>query len=214
MNLDNPISKLALILTTIISLFIASPIHASDFGVMGETYPIIEIDFLDFIHARIETMQKNGQWQTVQNRVRADAVQYRDRPKSIENVTRATENKNWKYDPSILLNHNVLTHDGKLIALAGTRINPLEFVPLSKTLIFYNGDDQAQVHWVMELDKKLKGRDKLILVSGSVLTQEQQFKRPIYFDQEGKLTTRFGITHVPASVSQEGLVLRINEAKL
>lgn len=83
---------------------------------------------------------------------------------------------------------------------------------LSKALIFYDGDDENQVHWVLERDNKLKGHDKLILVNGSVLSQEKIFKKSIYFDQAGKLTSRFEIKHVPALVKQEGTKLNIMEA--
>ena len=48
-------------------------------------------------------------------------------------------------------------------------------------------------------------------MNGSVLDAEKQMQQPIYFDQAGKLTTRFGITHVPAVVMQEGLYLKITE---
>jgi conjugal transfer pilus assembly protein TraW len=36
----------------------------------------------------------------------------------------------------------------------------------------------------------------------------------VYFDQQGVLTTKFGITQVPALVSQEGMRLRIDEFKV
>lgn len=206
--------KPRLILIAILCGLITGNIYAKDCGVMGETYPIKEIDFLDFIQSRIEAMQKNGQWQSLQNRVQQNAIHYRDRPMKVAGISRARETKNWKFDPSIVLDHDVTTSDGKIIAIAGTHVNPLRYITLSKTLIFYNGDDKEQVKWVIEKDKKLKGRDKLVLVNGSVLLQEKQFRKPIYFDQSGTLTSRFGITHVPAYVTQEGLVLRITEVKL
>jgi len=189
-------------------------IYAKDCGVMGETYTIIETDFLEFIQSRIESMQQNGKWQQVQVNMQQHAIQYRDRPHAVKNISRAEEVKSWKFDPSIVLDHDLTTHEGKLIARAGTRINPLEYMSLSKTLIFFDGDDETQVKWVIELDKKLKGRDKLILVNGSVINQEKKFSQSIYFDQSGTLTLRFGITHVPATVTQNGLRLRITETRL
>jgi conjugal transfer pilus assembly protein TraW len=41
-----------------------------------------------------------------------------------------------------------------------------------------------------------------------------QRKRRFYFDQEGKLTGRFGIEHTPAVVSQAGRVMRVTEHAL
>jgi conjugal transfer pilus assembly protein TraW len=37
---------------------------------------------------------------------------------------------------------------------------------------------------------------------------------PVYFDQQGLLIRRLGITQVPALVSQEGLHLRIDELEV
>lgn len=186
-------------------------VYANNVGVMGETYSIIEQDFLEYIHARIVLMQKSGELQLLQNRLQQDAVNYRDRPKKVEDITRTTENKTWLFDPAIVLDHDVITPGGKLIAKAGTIVNPLNFITLSKTLIFYNANDPEQVRWVADQDKKLKGRDKLILIDGSVLSQEKQFKKTIYFDQAGRLTSRFGITHVPVIVFQQKLNLKIME---
>lgn len=211
---DQFVIKTGLILMAILCGLVVGNIYAKDCGVMGETYQIKEMDFLDFIQSRIETMQKNGQWQSLQNRVQQDAIHYRDRPKKVEGISRARETKSWKFDPSIVLDHDVTTPDGKIIAIAGTHVNPLIYITLSKTLIFYDGDDESQVKWAIEQYKKFKGHEKLILVNGSVLLQEKQFRKPIYFDQSGTLTSRLGITHVPAYVIQEGLVLRITEVKL
>lgn len=205
-----------LILTVILfivlmGLFMFNPSYAKDLGVMGETYPIVERDFLDFIQARITKMQQGGEWQKLKNQFQQDAIRYRDRPKKVESITRAQKTKSWAYDPSIRLDHDLITPDGKPIAAAGTRVNPLDYISLSKALIFYNGDDPDQVSWALAQDKKLNRRTKFILVQGSLLQQEKKCQKQVYFDQEGRLTTRFGIAHVPAMVSQEGLVLRIKE---
>lgn len=214
MSVQKWIIQLSAISVLILCAFITNATYANDLGVMGETYPILEMDFLDFIQSRIEQIQKNGQWQALQNRATQLAISYRDRPPHVVGITRARETKNWKYDPSIVLDHDVVSPDGKMIAIAGTRVNPLNFITVTKTLIFYDSDDATQVKWVLEQDKKLNGKDKLILIKGSVLDQDKRFKKPIYFDQSGKLTSRFGITHVPAIVYQEGTVLRVAEVKI
>jgi conjugal transfer pilus assembly protein TraW len=214
MRADELFIKFTLLLIILMSVFVAQKIYAYDGGVMGETYLIKEQDFLETIQSRVQEMQKNGQWQSLQNRMQQDAINYRDRPKSVAGITRAQETKKWEFDPSIVLEHDVTTPDGKLIAIAGSRINPLVYISLSKALIFFNGDDAEQVRWVMEQNKKLKGKTKLILINGSVLEQEKQLKSPLYFDQAGKLTDRFHIKHVPAIVIQEGTHLNMIEVSL
>ena len=56
-----------------------------------------------------------------------------------------------------------------------------------------------------------QGRVKPILVGGSYLDLMQSWRLPVYYDQQGLLTRRLGITQVPALVSQDGLRLRIDE---
>lgn len=198
----------------LLAIYSSPKSYAKNLGVMGETFSISEIDFLDFIQARITKLQSGGEWQNIQKKIQEDAIRYRDRPKKVDGVSRAQKTKSWAYDPSIRLDHDVITPDGKRIAAAGAHVNALNYMSLSKALIFYNGDDPDQVNWVLAQDKKLGGRTKFILVQGSLLQQEKQCKKQIYFDQGGRLTTRFGITHVPAIISQDGLALRIKEVLL
>ena len=87
----------------------------------------------------------------------------------------------------------------------------MQIAPWRNTWIFYDADDKLQVNLVLQEDQKLKGKDKLILVNGSIFTQMKLFKKRIYFDQYGKFTARLGIMHVPAEVRQKGEVLEIIE---
>lgn len=58
------------------------------------------------------------------------------------------------------------------------------------------------------------GRVKPVLVAGSYLELMQAWQRPVYVDQQGRLTRQLGITQVPALVSQEGARLRIDELEI
>ncbi|MHB1949728.1 MAG: type-F conjugative transfer system protein TraW [Gammaproteobacteria bacterium] len=203
---------LLLIMWIVISSFSVFS-HARNVGTIGQIYSINEEDFLEFIEARVLLMQQNGALSNLKKNMQHQAESYRDRPKPVEGITHTDVAKNWLFDPSIVLDHDVLTPDGKIIAKNGTRVNPLTYVALKRTLIFYDADDKKEIEWISQLDKKIKGNDKLILVKGSVLQEEKRLSKQIYFDQSGHLTTRFGITHVPAVVVQEGNLLRIREVK-
>ena len=94
---------------------------------------------------------------------------------------------------------------------AGTRKNPLEVVGLSKHLLFFDARDPRQVVRARELIDVYQGRVKPILVGGSYMDLMKAWKLRVYYDQEGVLVRKFGITAVPAIVSQEGQRLRIDE---
>jgi conjugal transfer pilus assembly protein TraW len=52
---------------------------------------------------------------------------------------------------------------------------------------------------------------KLILTRGAPLALMGAQQRRFYFDQNGTLTVKFGIRHVPAVVEQQGRALRVSE---
>lgn len=60
--------------------------------------------------------------------------------------------------------------------------------------------------------------DRVILVGGSHFKIKEELGREhedkVYFDQNGELTSKFGIKASPAIVTQDGLILKIEEIKL
>lgn len=186
-------------------------LFAKEVGTFGETYPILEEDLLQFIQKRISKMQENGEWREVQNQMQQKAKNKADRPKSISNITKSTMKREWLFDPTITLSHDLKDHEGRVFARKGTTFNPLKIVSLKNTLIFFDGDDEMQVEWVKKKVAEFKSKTKLILIHGSVIDSEKTFHQKIYFDQEGKLTRYFYIEHVPTIVTQNDLKLKVME---
>ena len=111
---------------------------------------------------------------------------------------------------------DIILPNGKLLYAKGTKVNPLDHITLDKKLIFIDGKDQEQTHWFK--DKKAKGdfneQDKLILVAGKPIDLGNNLGQEVYFDQAGVLTTKFKIEQVPATIEQEGRLLRIREIEI
>lgn len=211
MKAFSPIMLALCVIISAVTLHYSKMAIAKDLGTFGETYPIAEEDFLEFIKRRLSELEQQGEWKKVQEKMVVNTEHYRDRPTPVAGINMTTQTRTFLLNPGITLDHDVTDSNGKLIAKAGSFVNPLIFVPLTKTLIFYNADDAAQVKWAQTKDRELKGKDKLILVGGSVQAEEKRFNKSIFFDQSGRLTTRFKITHVPAFVSQDGVMLKITE---
>ena len=100
---------------------------------------------------------------------------------------------------------------GAVLFPAGLRKNPLDVVSLSKHLLFFDARDVRQVAKARELIARYQGRVKPILVGGSYIDLMKAWNTPVYYDQDGTLVRKLGITGVPAIVSQEGSRLRIDE---
>ena len=124
------------------------------------------------------------------------------------------KNEKWFIDPSTIITNDIKNVDGKVIVKTGTIINPLKHVSLRSTFIFYDGDSKSQVTWAIKKDKELKGKTKLILVNGLVAEQIDLFKKKIFFDQYGRITSRLKVKHTPTIAFQEGLKIRVEEVEL
>ena len=187
-------------------------LHAKDFGTYGTIASIEEVDPLQIIHQKLKTMELSGELERhnleLQKKTRA-AI---ERPKPVEGIFKAAEIRIFYYDPTYVVQEDIKDHQGKIIHLKGTRVNPLETVNLSHALLFIDSDDAVQKTWAIEELKQKQA--KIILVNGAPLALSEELKIPVYFDQSGLLTKKLGIHHVPALVTQEGLRLRIDETRL
>ena len=78
-------------------------------------------------------------------------------------------------------------------------------------LLLLDGDDREQVDWALAQANTSIWGAKIILVSGAPFELEQEIQQPVYFDQRGLITAKFGVTSVPARIRQEGRMLRVEE---
>ena len=131
------------------------------------------------------------------------------RPKPVAGITPAIRERSWQFDPAMVVERDIRDQKGNLIAAAGQRVNPLDFVTVHQALVFVDGDDARQMAWATG---RWNATDaKIILVAGSPIDEMTNRKRRFYFDQNGVLTERFGIRHTPAVVSQQGKVMQVRE---
>ena len=188
--------------------------HATDLGVIGPTYAITEPHLLKMIAQRLREKERSGELKRLEELARARGVQTVTNPPPIEGVRATQTARTFYVDPSFTLERNIQDGQGKLLFPAGTRKNPLEIVSLSRHLLFFDARDRLQVSRARDLMAAYRGRVKPILTGGSYLDLMQSWRVPVFYDQQGLLVKRFGITQVPALVSQEGQRLRIDEMEV
>jgi conjugal transfer pilus assembly protein TraW len=86
-------------------------------------------------------------------------------------------------------------------------------LPTHKSLLFLDGNDEAQIRWGLAEYQKRNEMAKLILVNGPVIDLMKKHEIRFYFDQWGKLVDYFNIKQVPAIVEQVNEKLLISEVK-
>jgi conjugal transfer pilus assembly protein TraW len=187
---------------------------ATDLGIHGVTYPIKEKNLLEEIQEKLQEAKKDGRLDKFQNGVKKQMMDQASSPKPVAGIVKATVNRGWIFDPSVSWPEDLRDQTGKVFYRAGEKVNPLEKISLTKILLFINGDDEAQVKWALTNFKKRKGKAKIILVKGRVIDLMRKNKVRLYFDQNGTLIKKFSIKAVPASVEQEGKMLKVKEVAI
>jgi conjugal transfer pilus assembly protein TraW len=187
---------------------------AVDLGTIGPTYEIGEPHLLAFIEQRLREKERSGELQRLAEAARARGIDTVRQPPPVEGLRTTERPRTFYVDPTFTLDRNITDPQGRLMFAAGTRKNPLEVVSLSRHLLFFDARDPRQVKHARELSGRYAGRVKPILTGGSYLDLMKAWRVPVYYDQSGTLTRRFGIRQVPALVSQDGLRLRIDELGL
>ena len=183
---------------------------AKDLGVRGATWAIAEPDLLAEIEARILEMQRSGELARFEAEARERARQKLEEPEPVPGISRANGERSRLFDPAITVARDIRTPDGVLIAAAGTRVNPLERMPLTRDLLFVDGRREAEVAWALAHDRPAK----IVLLAGRPLDLTRRHGRPFFFDTGGRLAARFGVAATPSLAAQEGMRLRITEFRL
>lgn len=194
-----------------VALFVcSSALLARDLGVVGPVYPIAEQDMLETIEQRLTALEESGELARIEDDAKARYQAYVERPEGVR-LPRATQNRTYYADPSLIVPYDIKDHEGRIIHSAGTTVNPLDYMTLSKQLLFFDGDDPGQVEWARAMVGSDPVHIKPILTNGPVLALMKEWQVRLYFDQRGQLVERFGIQRVPAMVSQEEKRLKVAE---
>lgn len=199
------------------------PITASakDFGTHGASFKITEEPFIQMMKNRMEKIDIESEKDKIQKRAKYKV----ENPDPVKDITPATKDRIFYFDPSYTLDKDAVLPCGKILHKAGTRVNPLAHMDLNRRMFFVDGRNNDQIEWLKEQLKtpspKVKSQiieDRVILVGGSVFKIKEELGEPhadkVYFDQGGELSIKFGIKASPAIVMQEGLSLKIQEISI
>lgn len=200
--------------------------YSKNLGQYGHVFEIIEINMLDFIYDRLTHLEKTGALDKLKNeainRVTASMV----RPHAMRLPT-TTKPKTFYYTPHFTLQADIVDYQGRVLYPKGTTYNAmdpstypddlgkhLKLPTYSDHLLFFDGDDIQQVNWAKEhintLDQNQQ-RYRLILTNGNIKESINTFNRPVQFNQQGWMTQKLSIKHVPSVVTQDGVRFKIEE---
>jgi conjugal transfer pilus assembly protein TraW len=184
---------------------------ANDLGVVGPTYEIAERDLIEVMKDKFRRMEKSGELARLQESYKQRVIETVEKPRPVHGVSTTETVRTFYVDPTWTLDRNVVDEQGKLLFPAGTKVNPLDYAPLTQYLLFFDQREKTQVAFAKRFIEQSKARVKPILVGGEPLKLMRQWKREVFYDQGGVLSRKFLLKQSPAIVSQEGKRLRIDE---
>ncbi len=170
----------------------------------GPVWPIVETDIRDTIRERL-----TARLPELKATLKDSLATYR-----APATTRPTTDtaRTLQIDPTITLAADLVSHDGRVLAPSGQRINPLSVVPMRRTYLVVNGADRRQVTWAKRQLDARKDRSITLLLNDGSLDDTRRALPPgtRIFPAPPALFTRFSIDSVPARVSRHGNTVQVD----
>lgn len=197
-------------IATIVIICTCSLLSGKDLGVYGELFPVAETNLVEVIQSKLAKLEQDGSLKTYQAQVQSKVEAKLKRPAAVSSVVHTKKPKTFTFDPSITVTADLKDHKGQVFHKKGEVVNPLHYRSMTKPLVFIDGDELKHIAWALKALKKYP-LAKVILVKGEPLKLMNELGITIYFDQFGKLTQKLGIGQVPALVTQDNSLLKIEE---
>lgn len=202
-----PKLRCLLISIPLLSVF---PTYGEYLGNYGNLWAIEEEHGVEQITNKLKEMERTGELERRMGRFRDETLDSIENPAPVPGIQAVMFPRTYLVDPSVTVQENVVDDEGRILMLAGTRINPLDLTKWTKSVLLIDARDERQVN--LALDRlKAYPTDKVILVAGSYTQFMRQHKKQVFFDLGGVFTTRFDIKFVPSLVSQVDKSLMVQE---
>lgn len=177
---------------------------------IGSTYEIGEPDLLDWIEQRIQEVD----WES--HRREAIARAERHLTQGHASLPPALEQDSYLFDPTIQLQRDIHLPDGRLVAAAGTQVNPLDHVGLSNQYVIFDPSDPAQVRQAAEWKENGRRQSTLIATNlpedpADIAALGERLGDHVHV-LDDLIVRRMGLKAVPSRVKQEGRMVRVDVA--
>ena len=97
---------------------------------LGPTYAIQEENVLHWIERKLDELKNNHVLEQLNQQLQDKILKNIESPSLINGITKTLKYRRFEYHPSITLQDDIYDHENKLIAKAGTVINPLHNLSL------------------------------------------------------------------------------------
>jgi conjugal transfer pilus assembly protein TraW len=197
----------AAMIACIAALFAAGAGQARDFGAHGPLFAIAETSILDLIAERLRAMEASGELAAMQEAMQTQVRRRVARPVPVPGIAAATEHRVYTVDLRVTVQRDLADHQGRVFARAGTVIDPLAHSAWNRRIVLIDGDVPEQVRFALAEGNELD--TLIVLVAGAPLALTAAHGRRFWFDQQGAIAGRFGVTEVPAVITRADPLMQV-----
>ncbi len=174
-----------------------------DLGVHGKLYEIKEENMLSYVRRKAGEIDMRALRESMEKKLEES---YAKHSFVSLDVPSATEERVRYVDPSVNVRNPLYDHMGKMIFPAGV-VNPLDYVPLSKSILVLR---ENQVKRALEKTEK-KGEKPILLLTDGDIRRASLLAGQMVYKASPFILRRLKIEKVPSLVTQEKRKLRILE---
>ena len=190
----------------------ASGAEAIDFGRRAEVHEIGEEDLILAMQRRLAETDFESRRQAAIDRFWSS--------RRFVRLPDAPEDAAFEVDPTVRVTADIADLNGRVLISAGQEFNPLDAVPLTKTIVVFRGTDPRHVVRAAELAGEVReaGRGVILLTTevdseagwNALETLESALQGPVYL-LFPDVAERFHLRHAPATVRAQGTKLIVRE---
>lgn len=177
----------------------------------GTTYPVEERNLIE----ELEDRSSKYDWEAAKKRALADTW----KNQWMINLPPAVQHKIWYIDPTINVTQDVKDRQGRTLAFAGEKINPLTRFPQKLTMIIFDPMKQRQSDWAVTQYKKVLGSGKVLPMFtqinsesgwGDLNSLRERFDGKV-FKINKEIIERFHIVATPVLISTEANNFKVEQ---
>ena len=169
---------------------------------IGPVYPITEPHAALWLEEKKKVFIESGKSREMEEAFKKQAKYRIENPRGGRDLKRATQYSKKIIPMDVVLPQDMKDSKGRVLLKKGYQDNPLRiFKDTGKALLYIDGTDEEQVHWVLNEAKNWR-MPKIVLTKGQPLKLSREHGIWFYFEQTGKHLQRFEINALPAKVYQ------------
>ena len=185
-----------------------------DLGEYGPVYDIQEPDLIKVMQQKIAKID----WEEKKKK----ALKRFWKKKTLLELPQAREDRQFSVDLTVVVRRDIRDNKGNVIARRGQRFNPLEMMPITSTIIIFNGNHQKEIDIAKFEGQKIHMLNKNVIYIMTGFNSSKGFDEyqkiedeigyPVYLLNR-QLASRLQVRHTPSIIRAKSELLWIKEIK-